>query len=75
MCGEDHQTYLNECAMLSRGVEFAYYGPCKDECGDDYSQVSSLNTALNKFVPGNNAIASLTCVKCRQDTSRSPPMQ
>lgn len=40
MCGEDHQTYLNECDMLSRGVVFAYYGPCKEECSNDYSQVS-----------------------------------
>lgn len=46
MCGEDHQTYLNECDMLSRGVVFAYYGPCKEECSNDYSQVSSLSIAV-----------------------------
>ena len=72
MCGEDHQTYLNECDMLSRGVVFAYYGPCKEECSNDYSQVSSLSIAMCESVSTEK---QCRYVKYRQDTSRRPPIK
>ena len=40
VCGEDHKTYKSECALSTRGISLAYYGPCKGECFVDDTRVS-----------------------------------
>ena len=40
VCGEDHRTYKSECALSTRGISLAYYGPCKGECFVDDTRVS-----------------------------------
>lgn len=39
VCGEDHKTYKSECALSTRGISLAYYGPCKGECLVDDTRV------------------------------------
>ena len=40
VCGEDHKTHKSECALSTRGISLAYYGPCKGECFVDDTRVS-----------------------------------
>jgi len=47
VCGEDHKTYKSECALSTRGISLAYYGPCKGECFVDDTRVSCSSISEN----------------------------